>query len=80
MGRHHVYETAGNEEYEKAVAGSYTIRDGPPAWTSVQVQAKQPLSYKMLHSVSDFGGSCENGIELSGSTKGGKFLDQLSDF
>jgi len=36
--------------------------------------------YEMLHSDSKLGGSCEHGNEPSGSLKGTKFLDYLSDY
>jgi hypothetical protein len=58
-------------------------RDDPPAWGLgrglTTLHCKVPPFYKMLLRASELAGSCEPNNELSGSIKGGEFLDYLSD-
>jgi hypothetical protein len=72
------------------MAGSceYMSQRGDKGWSSSWVLGegltilhhKKPACYKMLHRALDLVGSHVHGNEPSGSIKGRKFLDWLSDY
>jgi hypothetical protein len=58
-------------------------RGGPRAWGLGEKLTTPPRKntgrYEILHRPSE-AGCCEHGNEVSGSIKGGEFLDRLSDY